>query len=79
MHYLQQNAHIVDHPARLQAIQAYFAQPANVQSFVQTYHPTQWEPAIKWMYEQIRTAPAPSHPSPLRSSATPLGQPSSGA
>ncbi len=74
--YLQQNAHKVDHAARIQAIQQHFAQPSNVQAFVQTYQPTQWEHAIKWMYEQIRIAPAPrSTTMPLRSSSAALGQP----
>ncbi len=50
MTYLQQNAHTVDHAARLQAIQTYFAQPVNMQSFIQIYHSMQWKPALKWMY-----------------------------
>jgi len=77
-HYLNQRAQEADHPIRMQAIQEYFAQPANVQQFVSTYAPQQWRHAVQWMYEQIRVAPQPKATvQPLRAAHTSLGTPQS--
>lgn len=73
--YLQSRASEVDHPARMEVLQKYFADQNNLQEFARTYRPDQMAHAIKWMYDNVQVAPRQPGPSPLRSRPSPLGSP----
>lgn len=75
--YLKTRANEVDHPARMKVITAHFQNPANLQTFIQTYQPHQWAATIKMMYDGIVVpqAPAGHQPQPMRSRPTQLGTP----
>lgn len=68
----------VDYPAKMDAIKAYFGKPENVQNFVQSFRPDQWLGQFQFMYDNIRTAPAPrpsAQNQPLRSRPAAMGAP----
>lgn len=75
--YLTTRAAEVDHPARMKALGAHFSKPENLQAFVQTYRPDQWQATIKIMYDNIQVArPAPNvRDQPLRTRPAALGTP----
>lgn len=75
--YLGTRAAEVDHPARMKALGAHFSKPENLQAFVQTYRPDQWQATIKIMYDNIQVArPAPNvRDQPLRTRPAALGTP----
>lgn len=73
--YLQSRANEVDHPARMEVLQKYFADQNNLQEFARTYRPDQMAHAIKFMYDNVQVAPRQPSPSPLRSRPSPLGAP----
>lgn len=73
--YLSSREQDVDHQARMQVIGNYFKDQNNIQEFVQTYQPHQMAKAIKFMYDNIRTAPRQHAPSPIRARPSALGQP----
>lgn len=54
----------VDAPIKMEAIKSYLSNPQNMQAFVNTYHPSQWAPAIKMMYDQVKVA-TPKAASPV--------------
>ena len=78
--YLQTRANELDHKPRMAAIQAYFANPENLQRFVATHAPEQWAQAVQWMYDSVQPArqAAPAQ-QPIRSRPSLLGAPSASA
>lgn len=64
------------HEAKLAYIADHFGKPENLQKFVTTYQPEQWQAAILWMYDHY-TPPAatPAPPQPLRPQNTRTGRP----
>jgi hypothetical protein len=64
------------HDAKLAYIAEHFGKPENLQKFVTTYQPQQWQEAILWMYDHY-TPPAatPAPPQPLRPQNTRTGRP----
>jgi anti-sigma28 factor (negative regulator of flagellin synthesis) len=78
--YFTTRAGEVDYPAKMEAIKAHFAKPENLQAFVQNFQPKQWLAQFKFMYDNIRTAPAPRpniNHQPLRSRPALGGSPAS--
>lgn len=74
--YVQTRAHEIDHPARMQALQTYFADPRKLQEFASTYQPQQWPAAIRMLYDNVQIAqPRRSGPAPISSRAASLGRP----
>ncbi|WP_050466356.1 hypothetical protein [Herbaspirillum chlorophenolicum] len=55
--YVATRQHEVDHPARMRAVQEYFANPVNLQTFATTYQPHQWPAAMRMLYDNVRIAP----------------------
>lgn len=68
---LHKRAGTPGHEAKLKYIHGHFANPANLQSFVKTYQPQQWEAVLMTMYDAFTPqAPAqPPTPQPLRPGA----------
>lgn len=64
----------VDHPARMRAVEAYFADPKKMHEFTATYRPEQWPAAIRMLYDHVQVAPQrrPT-PGPLTSRPAPMG------
>ena len=76
--YLATRAGEADHPAKLQAIEAYFADEKNFKTFVETYEPKQWVGVMRMMYDTMavpRASAASSSQQPLRSRPSTLGTP----
>jgi len=75
--YVASRQHEVDHPARMQAVQEYFANPSNLQSFAATYQPHQWPSAIRMLYENVRIASGQqqARPAPISSRPSTSGRP----
>lgn len=73
--YVATREHEVDHPARMQALQTYFADPKNLQNFASTYQPNQWPAAIRMLYDNIRVAAQPRNPAPISSRSALPGRP----
>jgi hypothetical protein len=74
--YLQTRANEVDHPARMKVITEHFKNPANLQTFIQTYEPNQWANTIRLMYDNIQLSKnATPSPQPIRSRPANLGTP----
>lgn len=71
--YFATRAKEADHPARMRQIHAYFADPARVQEFVSTFPPETWFSQFKFMYDNIRVAPAARQPQPISSRPTASG------
>lgn len=67
------------HDGKLRHIHGYFSNPQNLQQFVTTYQPKQWEAALTLMYDSFTPpAPAPAVPAgpqPLRPTNTRAGAP----
>lgn len=80
--YLSSRVNEADHPARMAALTAHFKDPARMQEFVSTYTtPKQMLAAVKFMYDNIRVAAAPTPPrrdQPIRSRPAALGTPAAG-
>ncbi|WP_063588238.1 hypothetical protein [Achromobacter ruhlandii] len=62
--YVQTRAHEIDHPARMKALETYFADPRKLQEFATTYRPAQWPTAIRMLYDNVQVAPAARRPAP---------------
>ncbi|CAB3955795.1 hypothetical protein LMG7053_04807 [Achromobacter ruhlandii] len=62
--YVQTRAHEIDHPARMKALETYFADPRKLQEFATTYQPAQWPAAIRMLYDNVQVAPAARRPTP---------------
>lgn len=62
--YVQTRAHEIDHPARMKALETYFADPRKLQEFATTYQPAQWPAAIRLLYDNVQVAPAARRPAP---------------
>ncbi|MFY4261470.1 hypothetical protein ACOTCG_28035 [Achromobacter xylosoxidans] len=74
--YVQTRAHEIDHPARMKALETYFADPRKLQEFATTYQPHQWPTAIRMLYDNVQVAqPRRSGPAPISSRAASLGRP----
>lgn len=75
--YFATRKHEVDYAPKLARIQAYFANPDNVKSFIETYQPNQWHAQFKFMYDNMTVAPAqpPKNSQPLRSRSVSHGAP----
>ncbi len=75
--YLSRRAAEADHPQRMKAVQAYFAQPDKVQQFVSTYQPHQWASAMQLLYDAVRVATSAQATAsqPLRAKPAPVGTP----
>jgi len=74
--YVKTRAHEIDHPARMKAIQAYFASPQKIQEFANTYRPEQWPAAIRMLYDNMQVAQQRKPmPAPISSRAGALGRP----
>ncbi|MGX5660004.1 hypothetical protein ACWKWV_09820 [Castellaniella ginsengisoli] len=73
--YVATRQHEVDHPARMQAVADYFANPATLQEFARTYQPHQWPAAIRMLYDNVRIAPARPGPAPISSRPAVTGRP----
>lgn len=75
--YIQTRAHEIDHPSRMKALQAYFADPRKLQEFAGTYQPHQWPAAIRMLYDNMQAAGpvrrAP--PAPISGRTGALGRP----
>lgn len=64
---LQARAGTPGHEAKMAYIAQHFANPQNMQAFVRTYQPHQWEHVVTTMYDAFTPqAPAPMPPQPLR-------------
>ncbi|WP_334159571.1 hypothetical protein [Achromobacter insolitus] len=78
--YVQTRAHEIDHPARMKALETYFADPRKLQEFASTYQPHQWPAAIRMLYDNVQVSqPRRSGPAPISSRAASLGRPVSSA
>lgn len=73
--YLKTREKEVDHPVRMKKLVEHFQNPANLQSFVQTYQPNQWVATIKMMYDGIVVPRTPTNQQPLRSRSISQGRP----
>lgn len=62
--YVQTRAHEIDHPARMKALETYFADPRKLQEFATTYQPAQWPAAIRMLYDNVQVAPQARRPGP---------------
>ncbi|MFP3747003.1 hypothetical protein SB816_28355 [Achromobacter sp. SIMBA_011] len=62
--YVQTRAHEIDHPARMKALETYFADPRKLMEFASTYQPRQWPNAIRMLYDNVQVAPAARRPTP---------------
>lgn len=71
--YVSTRQHEVDHPARMQAVADYFANPATLQEFARTYQPHQWPAAIRMLYDNVRIAPS-RQPAPISSRPAAVGR-----
>ncbi|MBN3270135.1 hypothetical protein CUR95_24035 [Bordetella bronchiseptica] len=72
--YVASRQHEVDHPARMRAVEAYFADPAKMREFTSTYRPDQWPAAIRMLYDHVQVAPQRrAGPAPLTSRPAPMG------
>lgn len=81
--YLSSRVNEADHPARMAALTSHFKDPARMQEFVSTYStPQQMLAAVKFMYDNIRVAPAAQpaarREQPIRSRPAALGTPAAG-
>lgn len=81
--YLSSRVNEADHPARMAALTAHFKDQARMQEFVSTYStPQQMLAAVKFMYDNIRVAPAAQpaarREQPIRSRPAALGTPAAG-
>lgn len=75
---LAERAATPGHAERVAFIRSHFSNPANLQTFVATYQPTQWKAALLMMYDAhvpAPKAPPPAAPQPLRPSSAALGRP----
>ncbi|PPA76483.1 hypothetical protein C4E15_06725 [Achromobacter spanius] len=75
--YVQTRAHEIDHPARMKALETYFADPRKLQEFATTYQPNQWPAAIRMLYDNVQVAQQQRRPpaAPISSRAGALGRP----
>lgn len=72
--YFATRAREADYQVKMAQIQAYFKNPENVQQFVATFPPETWVQQFRFMYDNIRIAPAPRAPQPISSRPTNTGQ-----
>lgn len=74
---LQKRAGTAGHDDKLKYIHQHFSNPENMQRFVKTYQPHQWEAVVMTMYDAYtpQVAPAPAVPQPLRPGAVRPGAP----
>lgn len=75
--YVQTRAHEIDHPARMKALETYFADPRKLQEFATTYQPSQWPAAIRMLYDNVPVAPPARRapPAPISGRTGALGRP----
>lgn len=75
---LEKRAGTPGHEGKLRHIHTYFSNPQNLQQFVTTYQPQQWEAALTLMYDSYTPpapAPTPAGPQPLRPTNARAGAP----
>ncbi|ASC63611.1 hypothetical protein B9P52_04575 [Achromobacter denitrificans] len=79
--YIQTRAHEIDHPARMQALQAQFSDPRKMQEFVATYAPRQWPHVLRMLYDNAQVAPPARRapPAPISGRTGALGRPAPSA
>lgn len=79
--YVQTRAHEIDHPARMQALQAHFSDQRKMQEFVATYAPRQWPHVLRMLYDNAQVAPPARRapPAPISGRTGALGRPAPSA
>lgn len=78
--YVQTRSHEIDHPARMKALETYFADPRKLQEFASTYQPHQWPSAIRMLYDNVQIAqPRRAAPAPISGRTGALGRPAASA
>lgn len=75
--YVRTRAHEIDHPARMQALQAHFADPRKIQELANTYEPRQWPHVIRMIYDNVQVAQQQRRaaPAPISGRTGALGRP----
>ncbi|MBN9642969.1 MAG: hypothetical protein J0I68_30875 [Achromobacter sp.] len=79
--YVQTRAHEIDHPARMQALQAHFSDQRKMQEFISTYEPRQWPHVLRMLYDNAQVTPPArrASPAPISGRTGALGRPAPAA